>query len=83
MAQHPTFLNRARNNYLESTIRGLKQNTKKLEATTIYRSSNADRRVGNSFFGPNVNDFVRTNDYNDTGNDEGHTEMNENHVKMM
>ena len=42
VAQHPSFLNRARKNYLECTIQGLTQNTKKLFATTIYRSSNAD-----------------------------------------
>ena len=51
---------------MESTMRGLMQNRKKLVATQMYKSRNVDRRVGNRFEGPQLNDLVRTCDYNDT-----------------
>ena len=61
---------------MESTMRGLMQNRKKIVATQIYKSKNVDRRVGNCFEVPQLNDLVRTCDYNDTTtNDENYLEI--------
>ncbi len=43
----------------------------------IYKSTNADGRVGNRFTGTNVNDYICTGHYNDTGKNEVETEINE------
>jgi hypothetical protein len=67
------FLDRARNFLMESTIRVLQLKQKNLIAITHYRFSNADRRVGNRFEGPSVND---RNNNNDTNNDNGEEDRN-------
>ena len=42
----------------------------------MYKSRNLDCRVGNCFEGPQLNDLVRTCDYNDTGtNDDNDLEI--------
>jgi hypothetical protein len=83
MANLPNFLNRARKQYLETTIRRLTIDHKKLVATTIYKSSNADRRVGNRFIRPNVNDYICTGHNNDTGTNEVETEINEQAIALL
>ena len=83
MANLPNFLNRARKQYLETTIRRLTIDHKKLVATTIYKSSNADRRVGNRFTGPNVNDYICTGHNNDTSTNEVETEINEQAIALL
>jgi ABC-type molybdenum transport system ATPase subunit/photorepair protein PhrA len=77
MSNNPTFLNRSRKQYLETTIRRLTIHHKKLVATTIYKSSNTDWRVGNRFTGPNLNDYISTGHNNDTGTDEQDTNINQ------
>lgn len=62
MAERPYFLFKARSFMMENTMRGLMQNRKKLVATQMYKSKNVDRRVGNRFEGPQLNDLVRTCD---------------------
>ena len=83
MSNRPNFLNRSRKQYLETTIRGLTIDHKKLVATTIYKSSNADRRVGNRFTGPNVNDYICTGHNNDTSTNEVETEINEQAIALL
>ena len=74
MSTRPSkFLDRARNFLMESTIRVLQLKQKNLIAITHYRFSNADRRVGNRFEGPSVND---RNNNNDTNNDNGEEDRN-------
>ncbi len=68
LAENRTFLNRARTYMLESTIRGLMQNRKKKAATTMYRSLNADVRLGDRFTGPTLSALDSSGDSNNTGN---------------
>ncbi len=64
---------------MENTMQGLMKNRKKLVATQMYKSKKVDRRVGNFFEGPQLNDLVRTCDYNDTtSNDENDLEIDRN-----
>ena len=42
----------------------------------MYKSRNEDCRVGSFFEGPQLNDLIRTCDYNDTGtNDDDDSEI--------
>ncbi len=72
MATRNTFLDRARIFFMESTIRVLRLKQSNLIAITHHRFSNADRRVGNRFEGPCIND--RNN--NDLNNDNGEEDQN-------
>lgn len=71
--RRPTFLDRARIFFMESTIRVLRLKQKNLIAITHYRFSHADKRVGNRFEGPCVNGI---NNNNDTNNDNGEEDRN-------
>ncbi len=65
-------------------MQGLMQNCKKLVATQMYKSKNVDRRVGNRFEGPQLNDLVRTCDYNDTNtNDDNDLEIDRNAQALL
>ena len=69
---------------MESTMQGLMQNCKKLVATQMYKLRNVDRRVGNCFEGPQLNDLVRTCDYNDTTtNDDNDLEIHRNAQALL
>jgi hypothetical protein len=59
------FLSRARLFVMESTIRALLQDRKKLVATGMYRSLKADHRVGNRFTGPQHNNNAAYTDNDD------------------
>ena len=64
---------------MEYTMRGLMQYHKKLLATHMYKSRNVDHRVGNHFEGPQLNDLVRTCNYNDTAtNNDNDSEIHRN-----
>jgi hypothetical protein len=65
IAQSGSFLSRAILFVMESTIYTLLQDCKKLVATAMYRSLNADHRVGNRFTGPQYNNNAADTDYDD------------------
>jgi hypothetical protein len=65
IAQSGSFLSRARLFVMESTICALLQDHKKLVATAMYCSCNADHRVGNRFTGPQYNKNASDTDYDD------------------
>jgi hypothetical protein len=71
LAQDGSFLYRARLFIMESTMQALLQDRKKLVASAMYCSLNADRRIGNRFTGtPEFNNNNNNNsDDADVDND--------------